>query len=360
MCVVTSAHDFNDDRIFHKQIKSFLDEGWNVTYLSKPPAFAFEHPGFKHISIPPITGKLKRITAINKLFKLCMHVDTDVYHMHDPELIFLARKLHKQGKKVVFDVHEDYKSSILATGLPFKGIIAQAWDKLEKSICNKLDYIVCADSYIYNRYNNPNKLVLGNYPPKSFLPDRIPEKPDIFTIVYAGGVNKARGVERLIFALDKVDAPFRLSLIGPCSDPDLEKLIRSRSYIDYHGKVDWTEVKNYLIKGSIGVALYEPSINFTYCTGEGIVKIFEYLGNGLPVITSDFPNLANFINSNNVGTTVDPLSIENIAEEVMAYIQNPEKLKTQAAQGYKLVNETYNWDMAKQILIDVYRDKLLK
>ncbi len=360
ICVVTSAHDFNDDRIFHKQIKSLLEEGLSITYLSKPTEVEFHHPSFTHLDIPQEKSKLKRVLAIHRLYKKCLEVNARVYHLHDPELVILASKLRKAGKKVIFDIHEDYKSSILATGLPFKGLIANLWDRYEKQVCNKLSFLICADTYIFNRYKNPNKIVLGNYPPLRFLPSIRPEKPETFTIVYAGGVNKARGVERLIQALDKVKGAFRLSLIGPCKDENLLKLIRSKSYIDYHGKVDWAEVGSYLKKGSLGVALYEPSINFTYCTGEGIVKIFEYLGNGLPILTSDFPNLKVFVDDNNVGDTTDPLNIEEIASKIEVYLNNPDLLKAQSIVGYNLVREKYNWDLASKSFVKLYKEDLLE
>lgn len=233
ICAVTSAHDFNDDQIFHKQIKSFLIKGWSVTYLCQPSAIVYSHDKFTHKSIPQIKGKVRRLLELRRLFKLCLQVNANVYHLHDPELVLLAWSLKRVGKKVVFDIHEDYKSSILATSMPFKGYFASFWDFLEKKISNKLDLLVCADSYIYKRYSNQNKIVLGNYPPISFVPEVLPVKPEIFTIVYAGGINKTRGIERLILALDKLEGFFQLVLVGPCSDQNLMNLINSRSYITY-------------------------------------------------------------------------------------------------------------------------------
>ncbi len=354
ICVVTSAHDFNDDRIFHKQIKSFLEAGYRIKYVSKQANVTFSHPNFEHIPVDFSGGKLQRLLGISRLYKLVVGIDTDVYHMHDPELILLARKLKKRGAKVVFDVHEDYKSSILATSLPFKSILARIWDRIEKEISTKLDLIVCADSYIKNRYKNPNKIVLGNYPPLSFGPKELLAKPNKFTIVYAGGVNRARGIERLMYATDQLNDDFELVLVGPCNDEQLLEMIKARNYISYLGKLDWTEVSRCISSASIGVALYEPSINFTYCTGEGIVKLFEYLGCGLPIVTSNFPNLKAFIDQNEVGITVDPMNINEINAAIEAYMIDSKLLNGHSEKGHKLVRTKYNWDLAKNELLAAY------
>jgi len=79
-------------------------------------------------------GYLARLLEIGKK---ALEVDAEVYHFHDPDLLFLALKLKKKGKKVIYDVHENYpgiledtKGKLLGKFLSFSFDLKITW--LEK------------------------------------------------------------------------------------------------------------------------------------------------------------------------------------------------------------------------------------
>ena len=361
VCVITTVHDYGDDRIYHKQIKSLLNSGYSVVYYSKPTDHTEKIPHFNHEPIDQVSGKLSRILKIFKLFRKLAKLRVGVFHLHDPELVMLGFMLKMNGNKVIFDVHEDYKSSILASSIMGKSVIARVWDWFEKNLARKFDLIVCADGYIARRfYRNKNVVVVGNYPPLSFLNEDPIKKSDGFTLVYAGGVSTARGIDKVLDAMDQAKGNFSFKIIGPVSDRELKSRIESTSYVDYKGKVPWEQVSEMLKGADLGVAMYKPSINFTYCTGEGIVKIFEYLAQGIPVLVSNFPNLQSFIESNDLGIACDPLDSEEILSRISEYMENVDMRQRQAENAILRVKERFHWEVAFQDLLACYADLIGK
>ena len=59
-------------------------------------------------------GRLKRLLITSKkIYNKARELNCDIYHFHDPELIPIALKLKKNGKKVIFDIHENIALQIL-------------------------------------------------------------------------------------------------------------------------------------------------------------------------------------------------------------------------------------------------------
>ena len=52
------------------------------------------------------SSRIKRFTkAVNEIYKKSIEINADIYHLHDPELLRIARKL--KDEKIIYDAHED-------------------------------------------------------------------------------------------------------------------------------------------------------------------------------------------------------------------------------------------------------------
>lgn len=45
-------------------------------------------------------------SGARQVYEQALHLDCDIYHLHDPELLQFAKALKRHGKKVIFDSHE--------------------------------------------------------------------------------------------------------------------------------------------------------------------------------------------------------------------------------------------------------------
>src|SRR5699024_773142 len=115
---ITTVHPPFDTRIFYKECMSLADAGYEV-YLIHTESTDFDENKFKESNIKPVLLKRQngRIIRILKGTKEALYealkLKADIYHIHDPELLLISSKLKKSGAKVVYDMHEDYHTSIM-------------------------------------------------------------------------------------------------------------------------------------------------------------------------------------------------------------------------------------------------------
>src|SRR5262249_17937063 len=110
---LTSVHSALDPRIFKKECRSLARAGFDVTVIGPYP----ETTVTEQVHIQPVKKYRSRVARMTRtawhVFRQACRLDADVYHFHDPELIPVALLLRSTGKKVVYDIHEDYPKDIL-------------------------------------------------------------------------------------------------------------------------------------------------------------------------------------------------------------------------------------------------------
>ena len=142
ICHVTSVHRRYDVRIFHKESKTLRQSGYDVTLLVNDDKNDEVISGVKFISLNyQPKNRYQRMVKVTKLLLVrALEIDADIYHLHDPELLTLALKLKRKGKKVIFDSHEDYLLTITEKKwLPklLRPLIRFLYQKYEKRIIKR-------------------------------------------------------------------------------------------------------------------------------------------------------------------------------------------------------------------------------
>ena len=107
VCILTSVHPAFDVRIYHKEAKTLVQAGYNVTLIAQNNKDEIVD-GVNIIALPKPKNRFVRIFGLTwRVFCLALGQHAGVYHFHDPELIFIGVLLRLLGKKVIYDVHED-------------------------------------------------------------------------------------------------------------------------------------------------------------------------------------------------------------------------------------------------------------
>ena len=354
---MTSVHPQNDNRIFYKECATLVKNGYEVTLIAAG-AQSNKVDGINIIGITKEKGRIARIikTAINNMIKTCLEIDADIYHFHDPELIFAGLYLKLVGKKVIYDIHENNPASILSK--PYikskfiKKMLAEFFDLFEKSTIGFFDAVVTARPDITQRFKHKNIITLRNFPilpkPSNTKPITIEKiKP---TVIFVGGMHTQRGIHELLDAF-KVLNKYELWLLGPFSDKELEERVKNGCQnVRYLGIVEAYEVFDYIQKADIGIITFlkEPNHINTLAT-----KPFEYMACGKPIIMSNFKYWRQTFKKSSL--YVDPSDPQAIAKTVKKLFEDKALMESMGALNQKLSRNEYNWEKESLKLVNLYK-----
>jgi len=362
ICHLTSVHKEGDSRIFHKECKSLVKAGIDVN-LVVTGAVDKQVDGVKIFGIEEVEGnRLIRMTkTVNKVFEKALEVNADIYHLHDPELLLIAGKLKRNGKKVIYDSHEDLPRQILEKRyIPSfaRKLISIFIEILENKKVAKIDGVITATENINNRFLkiNKNSVNISNYPiiEEFDFYDNWDEKEN--AVCYIGGIFETRGILELLKSIENTD--IKIHLAGIYSPKNLrEKLVKLEGWknVIEWGFVGREKINEILKLSKAGIVTLHPTESYKVSLP---IKMFEYMASGIPVIASDFPLWKSIIIDAKSGVCVNPADINAIKNAIVELLHNDEKSKEMGKNGRKAVEEKYSWDREAEKLVNFYR-KLL-
>jgi len=90
VCILTSVHPPFDVRIFHKEAKSLVKAGYDVTLIAQHDKEEVVD-GIKIVNLQKPRNRIERMTkTVWSAYRKAVQVDAVIYHFHDPELIPIA------------------------------------------------------------------------------------------------------------------------------------------------------------------------------------------------------------------------------------------------------------------------------
>ncbi|ELR68800.1 glycosyltransferase [Fulvivirga imtechensis AK7] len=233
------------------------------------------------------------------------------YHQLRPELIiinthellivtFLYRILF--GCKVAYDIQENYYRNILYTNTfpllikPFIAAYIRGKEYLSRLF---VDHYFLAEKQYQNEFTFARgkcTVIENKYLPSVTIPDvqKQIKNSEQITLLFSGTIGESTGVFECIALtkkLHEINPEIRLNIIGYCAQKStlikLKETIKNSDFITLFGGselVSHQEVLAAIQKADFGVVYY-PTNKSTMNTMP--TKLFEYLGNGLPMLLQD-------------------------------------------------------------------------
>ena len=286
-----------------------------------------------------------------RIFFYLMTSSFDLVFANDLDTLpaaYLASKLRR--KRLIFDAHELF---IELPELADRVIVKNIWDKLENYLLPKLNetITVCKSiAEIYNKKYNLKMEVIRNIPlyrPKTNL--KKISYPGKKIILYQGSLNLARGLEWIIDAMPFVDNAM-LVIIGA---GDIHKNLENRvinavlsDKVVFYGEVDGELLYQYTSSADIGLCLLEQKgLNYYYALPN---RIFDYIHAGVPVLATNFPEIANIVETYKTGVLIDHYEPEYLAATINNMLENP--LNT---SHFEAVAKELCWENEEKMLVSI-------
>lgn len=390
VCFLADGHSLYDDRLYWKEVLSMKKNGYEVYIIV---ADEVDEQGVTEHGITYYKVKRRRYSSNkilnfllkkinNKTYKkivdIAKTIEADVYHVHDDKLNDLIQKIKKfpHRPKLIYDSREPIDKNMKMNNFDngFKNYLFHKYaDYLQKKEYKKVllyDYILTVDDGLkkrFQKHSNPNKIeVVYNFTNQIPQRQNLPYAEKIYDAIYCGGITEERGFHTILKSTKfvvKKKADYKVLLLGVMYEDELKvyfknfvkehELEKNLIWIDF---VRFDEVSNYYNQSKIGLNILHPFDAF-----EDIIqiKLFEYMNFGLPIITSNFGEMQNYVLDNEVGVAVNPFDENELAETILNLLSDQKKLKLYSENGMKAVDEKFNWSLMEEKLILIY-DELLK
>lgn len=289
----------------------------------------------------------------------------DAIHAHDLDTLDLGVTLAEQlAVPVVYDSHELWRANNFILKLP--AFEQRRWRRREDAFIRRADAVIITTesraAKLREWYPGVDPLVVMNcqdgepLAPTTTLRDRLGLDAARRIVLYQGLVHTDRGVFVALEAIERLPDPFVLVVIGPGADAGpLSRAVAARKLTGRAfvlPPVSHDELPALTASASYGLSLVQNTSLSYYLSAPN--KLFEYMRAGLPMVASDFPEVARVFATGDLGELVDPANAEAVARALTTLEADPDRCARIRAQAQALVVSRFNWAAQMRTLRDVY------
>ena len=181
-------------------------------------------------------------------------------------------------------------------------------------------------------------------------------------VVYVGFMARQDGLDLLLEAIEHIvkrekRQDINFVLIGDGTMlPELRAIVAEKGldqFVTFTGQVPHEDVLGYLSNADLGVS---PDPKTPMNDNSSMIKIFEYMAFGLPVVLFDLKEGRRAAGP--AGLYASPNDPIDFANQLMKLLNSAELRDQMGAFGRKRIEEGLNWETEKKTLLQAYRTAL--
>ncbi|MGB8260305.1 MAG: glycosyltransferase family 4 protein [Terracidiphilus sp.] len=360
---LSSVHYPFDTRVFHKECVSLANAGYDVTLVAPYAGESAQFGSVRLRAVAPPRNRWERFTrTIPAVYRAAIEEDAAIYHYHDPELMPVGALLGMRGKRVIYDVHEDYSGAMSAKRwIPrsLRGFAAFGVQRCEQFFAARCSRVVAATSTIAAKFPHATVSLVQNFPwlaelDREGAPAYRTREP---IVAHVGTLSRDRGLVEMTEAVKIAAArkPLRLLLAGLVKSgagAGIDDLIGNLP-IEMLGLLPRIQVAELLGRARIGIVTLHPTRNYLPSQP---TKLYEYMSAAIPVVASNFPAWCEIVDSSRCGLVVDPLDPDAIANAILWLLDHPAEAEEMGRRGRAAVRERFNWEREADRLLSTYAE----
>jgi len=273
--------------------------------------------------------------------------------------VCMALKVLKRSK-LVYDTHELETETVAA-----HGIRKHLSKILERVLIRFVDETIVVNDSIAQWYKQEYRLkrvwVVRNVPYNAgenitktrMLREAFGIRDEEIVYLFTGGISQGRGIPLLLDAFSRTHPNRHVVFMG---FDHLTSLVQEYAAkypnIHHHPAVPSSDVLKYAAGADVGLCLYENTcLNHYLCLPN---KVFEYMLAGLPMIVSDFPEMAALVERYDCGwkVAVDVEALLALVETISLKEVRAKSANACGARGH------FGWHLEEPTLLEVYRQML--
>ncbi|WP_261510287.1 glycosyltransferase [Chryseobacterium paludis] len=369
---LTTAHKYNDDRIFYHQAKELKGIGYDVKICSLSSDYRGIIDG---IEIESYSILDQNTTKKIKVFeRVCDNFQPDCIIGSEPLAILASKKIKEERNiSVIYDITEWYPSKRMVEKFPFflKGIHATKFFLIQLYVGWISTHFIFGENtkkfplaYVFPW---KKRIILPYFPNDIYIHKNIKQlEPNKITLCYTGQISKEKGIENFFKASDRLrkmrpDLEISILIIGS------SRKERDEKYFTYLlSKYKWEHIKiekpasfetftQAYSDADICFDLREMSYENHHCLP---IKIFYYAASGKPVVYTDLKATREHVDVSKFGFLVDPEDSYSIANAIVNYIDNPQLYSQHAQNARREYEKKYNWNMIKDLFTNFIKQSL--
>lgn len=353
--ILTSAHRWDDPRVFGRQARSLAKAGHSVRLVAPgAPSLVADAVAVSGPPRPP-SRWIRMSATLWRLARSDLR-SADVVHVHDPELLLVIGLMMPWTRQTawVYDVHEDYSEQLRAKPWlprPLRRPLALILAACERGVANRCDLVVAATPTIARRFDPQRTVVVENHPDVGALPTRsAPATTGEYRLLHLGEINARRGAMTLVSALAELpsDSSVIVEQMGPIKPPDL--LDGAPARLRILPPSDHRTALQRLADADAGLLLFPPGPNHDFSQPN---KLFEYLVSGVPVLASDIAHWRSLVSRcDGFAVFVDPNDPRSVRDGLLE-LERRSDGGDRAARAER-ARRVFSWESQEAVLLAAY------
>jgi glycosyltransferase involved in cell wall biosynthesis len=295
-----------------------------------------------------------------RLFFYLLQHPADVLVANDLDTLLPNYLVHKIRRiPIVYDSHEYFTGVPELEGRP---MVRKVWKSIERFIFPKLENIFTVNDSIaelYGKEYHKKLRVVRNVPEKTTMPARdraalgLPGDKAIL-LMQGAGINIQRGAEEAVLAMRYLDNCLLLIIGDGDALPALKTMVaeyKLEQKVTFIPKQAFPSLMKYTVCADIGLTLdKDTNLNYRFSLPN---KIFDYIRAGIPVLSSDLPEIRKVIEAYDIGRISPSHDPETLAKVVEDMLRDPERIAIWK-ENLIIAAEKLCWENEEHSLHDVY------